>query len=325
MKSVLLVYDVDGWAWHYMAAGIEKYADRGNFEVTAISQRDFNFLRRKFPWTLGHFHAICFFSWIDGPIPKDIFEGKQTTLMASQGFEFPYQLDPKTLPERIATRARNRDNAEKILPTFDTVLCVSQRIWRELPKAIKGAMIEHCVPGVDHHLFYYTPPHNREKLVVGWCGQKRGVTKGYEEVLRKVQSRLKDRIEWRVNIRGADSAFTQEEMVAWYGGLDIILSTSCSEGFQMPLVEAASCGRPAVATDVGGAGELIRDEASGFLVNGYVDEESAVKTVDQICDRIVQYDLNRELLLEHGLAARDSVDPNFSWQKRAKEWLTAMT
>jgi glycosyltransferase involved in cell wall biosynthesis len=50
--------------------------------------------------------------------------------------------------------------------------------------------------------------------------------------------------------------------------LDVVLSTSRSEGMPVALIEAAAAGLPVVATDVGGVGELVAHERTGYLAKG---------------------------------------------------------
>ena len=70
----------------------------------------------------------------------------------------------------------------------------------------------------------------------------------------------------RVQLLGA-----REDMAAVLSGLDAVLLTSRSEGLPVALIEAAAAGRPAVATDVGGVGEVVAHERTGFL-GASVDE-----------------------------------------------------
>ena len=48
--------------------------------------------------------------------------------------------------------------------------------------------------------------------------------------------------------------------------LDVALLTSRNEGTPVALIEAAACGRPAVATDVGGVRTVVADGETGFVV-----------------------------------------------------------
>ncbi len=51
-----------------------------------------------------------------------------------------------------------------------------------------------------------------------------------------------------------------------FTALDICVCTSHAEGFSNVLLEAMACGKPVIATDVGGNSEAIRHGESGFLV-----------------------------------------------------------
>jgi len=58
---------------------------------------------------------------------------------------------------------------------------------------------------------------------------------------------------------------TCDEIANWLGACDLLCLPSYSEGCPNAIVEALSCGRPVVATRVGGIPELV-DERSGILV-----------------------------------------------------------
>jgi glycosyltransferase involved in cell wall biosynthesis len=53
---------------------------------------------------------------------------------------------------------------------------------------------------------------------------------------------------------------------------DVVCLTSAFEALPMVLAEAASCGRPCIATNVGGTHEIVQHEVNGLLVRvGDVD------------------------------------------------------
>lgn len=67
-----------------------------------------------------------------------------------------------------------------------------------------------------------------------------------------------------------------DDMASFYSSCDIIALTSCErsiEGFPNSLLEAMALGRPVIATDVGGVGELIEHGKTGILIK---DMDAAV-------------------------------------------------
>ena len=58
-----------------------------------------------------------------------------------------------------------------------------------------------------------------------------------------------------------------EELRAWYGALDVLLSVG-NEGFGLPVMEAQACGTPVIAGNYSAGPELC---ASGWLVKGQYD------------------------------------------------------
>ena len=82
---------------------------------------------------------------------------------------------------------------------------------------------------------------------------------GEGELLGELRAALAP-VEGRVHFLG-----WQSDVGRLYSAADVVLLTSDNEGMPVSLIEAATCGRPAVTTDVGSAGEVVIDGVTGYV------------------------------------------------------------
>jgi glycosyltransferase involved in cell wall biosynthesis len=68
-----------------------------------------------------------------------------------------------------------------------------------------------------------------------------------------------------------------------YRALDVVVLTSRNEGTPVTLIEAAAAGRPAVATRVGGVGEVVRDGETGLLARPG-DDSAIARLIGSLLD-----------------------------------------
>jgi glycosyltransferase involved in cell wall biosynthesis len=103
----------------------------------------------------------------------------------------------------------------------------------------------------------------------------------------------------------------RQDIRAIYAAADIVVLTSDTEGTPTSLIEAAACGVPVVATDVGGVRTVVEDGVTGFVVPA-ADERAFARRV-------------RELAADHGLrtrlgaAARDRARREFDIERMVGE------
>ena len=57
-----------------------------------------------------------------------------------------------------------------------------------------------------------------------------------------------------------------EQMPALYAGADLLVFPSVTDTFGMTVLEAQSCGLPALVSDVGGPQEIVRDGSTGRVL-----------------------------------------------------------
>jgi len=98
------------------------------------------------------------------------------------------------------------------------------------------------------------------------------------------------------------------------GAIDVTLLTSTTESLSNAIIESLLTARPVVATDVGGNGELVRDDVNGFLVPD--DDDGAL--ADRMRRLIEDPDLCRKL----GDAARADAVETFSLRRMVEQMQT---
>lgn len=111
----------------------------------------------------------------------------------------------------------------------------------------------------------------------------------------------------RLRVREVPWSDDPERLAPLYGTMDLFVFPSLWEGMPNALLESMACGRPALATAVGGVGEVIEDGLSGFLLQRgelgrFVPE--AVRLADQ-----------HATLESAGKAARDRVVSTFGLER----------
>ncbi len=103
----------------------------------------------------------------------------------------------------------------------------------------------------------------------------------------------------------------REHMPEIYTQAHVITLPSYREGLPKVLLEAASCGRPIVATDVPGCREIVRGGDNGFLVPPY-DAEALASSLEHLI-------VDHELRMRMGGRGREIVLNEFSEKKVVSE------
>lgn len=108
---------------------------------------------------------------------------------------------------------------------------------------------------------------------------------------------------------------TGDALSAAFGATDVCVIPSVTfDNFPTVALEAGSAGTPVVATCFGGAGELVIDGKTGFIVNPY--------NVEMLAERIADLLLDDALRAEMGDQARQRVLANYDWLKQAERLLS---
>lgn len=96
----------------------------------------------------------------------------------------------------------------------------------------------------------------------------------------------------------------QGDIYACISLADIVCLPSYREGLPKILLEAASCGRPIVATDVPGCREIVKDGVNGLLVQ--------VKSAEALKDALIRLIKDPDLRIKMGEAGRELAVSRFS-------------
>ena len=98
---------------------------------------------------------------------------------------------------------------------------------------------------------------------------------------------------------------------------DLMVLTSVTEAMPMVILEAMACGKPVVATDVGGVGELVEDGVTGFLV--------PPKEPAALAERLIELIRDPAKCRTMGLAGRRRVLSDFTLEQSVRTAETAIT
>ena len=131
----------------------------------------------------------------------------------------------------------------------------------------------------------------------------------YLEVLKRISGRLGlSNVVFTGRVR-------EEEKVRLMGSSWIIVSASLVEGWGMTIIEGAACATPAVAYDVAGLRDSVRDGVTGLLV-----EDGNVRALAEAVIRVLE---NEELRLRLGKNALEYAR-GFGWDRSAEEFLKVL-
>lgn len=201
-----------------------------------------------------------------------------------------------------------------------------------------GVDIERFHPQIDTRVFFSREPdipRNRPLILslgrlIGW--------KGFEYLIDAMQMMhtdplpylliggrgpLKKNLELHIKQKGIEDRIKlmgpipYEFIHHYYAAVDAFILPSIvdregnTEGLGVVLLEALACGKPCVASNVGGIPDIIKDGKNGFLV----EPKNSRALADRIT-ALIENEILRQKMSEYG---RRFVENNFSWKAKAQE------
>ncbi|MCC5937197.1 MAG: glycosyltransferase family 4 protein [Lunatimonas sp.] len=101
-------------------------------------------------------------------------------------------------------------------------------------------------------------------------------------------------------------------ILAYYQAGDLFVLPSLNEGMSNSMLEAMSCGLPAIVTKVSGAADVVDHGRNGYLID---------REVSQLAECILVYLENTELRTRHGIQARNKILAQFESNSVLKKHL----
>ena len=228
----------------------------------------------------------------------------------------------------------------------DIVIANSEFTRDELVRlGIPPAKIEILYPGVDIERFRPGLPHEDLRSKLGLTSQRLIVSvgrlsrrKGFDQIIRTLPMLLErgldlhyavigigediDHLRGLANELGVSTRVhflghvDPDDLPRWYNAADVVAMPNReingdTEGFGMVFIEAAACGRPAVAGLAGGTGAAVIDRVTGLRVDG-----ASTRAVADGLDRLLS---DESLARELGANGRKRVVEGFSWQRVAEQ------
>lgn len=107
----------------------------------------------------------------------------------------------------------------------------------------------------------------------------------------------------------------RKELPFWYSLTDVFVFPSTMDTFGMSVLEAQSCGVPAIVTDVGGPQEIIQDGKSGFVLKAY-DKALWREKIEDVLEMKRAGVSSYNALCK---AARENVESRYGWTQAIED------
>lgn len=261
---------------------------------------------------LSRFHPVLLSVWgsdvynfpQQAPWKRKLVESnlRSADALASTSYAMKQQVETLVQPEHPITVTPFGVNVDQFRPSVKTerdaiqIGCI--RLLKEnygieyLLRAFKVLVDRLAQESMDNDQWKKSP----KLLIVG------------EGALRQSLEQLSRDLEIADRVRFIGAVF-HADVPKWLGEMDIFCMPSLHESFGVAAIEAAACGLPVVASNVGGLPEVVHDGVTGFLV--------PPRDHMAITDRLYRLVTNPVLRRDMGNAGRKLVEREYDWQTNA--------
>lgn len=283
--KVLLIVDVWGWAFEFVARGIKEYSKheciikRWNEVDQSVLGCDCIFCLNDSVWNAMGNKSQSYIS----KIPKKC--------VGIRGEEMP---------------------SDRILNGW-TIGAVNEKIYNNLMEKIdtlpvKGVYLTRN--GVDTNIFKPVDRTDDRLFVVGWAGNPTQHLKRFY-LLQQIQFPMKVVANWGRQFFVKDRS--RSEMLSFYSNIDAFINVSIHEGMPQSVLEAAATKLPIVVTNAGGMAEFVDPE--------WVVESSPENlAVFEMNEKLELLRDNVKLRKQVGERNLQKILREWTWAKRVKEY-----
>lgn len=281
--KVLIIIDVWGWAFEFVARGIQKYSKH---ECTIKRWSEVE------PQDKDYDCLFCLNDsvWFALGKQQKYVENITKKCVGIRGEEMP---------------------SDRVLVGW-TVGAVNQRIYNSLMRDKDVLPIKEIYltrNGVDMETF---KPIDRPdyRFVVGWAGNPTQSLKRFH-LLRQLKHPIKVTANWGRQFFVKNRS--REEMIKFYSQIDTFINISSHEGMPQTLLEAAATKLPIVVTNTGGMPEFVHPD----WVIPVQPDSNVVTLMNQKLDILKE---NTKLRKRVGEANYQKVLNNWNWKKIVKDY-----
>jgi len=284
---ILFVVDTDQWAWGIKTREVRKHlSDEFEIDMLATIEKRLEASSPKTTKVDLSSYDLCFtygYSFID--FLKSVPKHKKITGVTAHR---PTNIIAPKMAKATAIHAN------------------SSLLYKQVSKLHPN--VYYLPNGVNENLFKFSPiPENRE-FTAGHVG-KLSPRKGQKEIIEPAIKEAGVKYVYHYN-KFRDKK-PHNKMPKIYYKFDVALIASIEDGTPGSLLEAASCGRPAISNKIGNAPEFIKDGINGFLVG---------RNINEYVEKLLWLQKNRKSLIKMGEEARKTVESGWTWKIQSENY-----
>lgn len=207
---------------------------------------------------------------------------------------------------KFVVQCNSHKETDYYCPGADLIIASSPKLYQILKKKYSYKNLI-CQPHfVDTEFFKSKNTYNN--FTVGWAGDVKNPFKR-SHLLKSLNCKVSVKSDM---VKSQQQNTLQHDMPDFYNQLDVLLILSESEGTPMPLLEAMSCGKIVISTDVG----LTKDVLLPFYV---IRETQDDKIIQQFNAKLSYLKQHPEVIKKTGMRNKQIVEKYFSWSSQVNK------